>query len=51
VEDGTPAELIARYGRQTLEDVFLDIARGRQNCSLARDRAGEMVLEEANDAP
>jgi ABC-2 type transport system ATP-binding protein len=29
VDDGTPAELLARYGRDTLEDVFLDIARGR----------------------
>ncbi len=29
VDDDTPANLLARYGRQTLEDVFLDIARGR----------------------
>jgi ABC-2 type transport system ATP-binding protein len=28
VDRGTPAELIGRYGRQTLEEVFLDIARG-----------------------
>src|SRR5439155_11042177 len=28
-DDDTPAQLIARYGRQTLEEVFLDIARGR----------------------
>ena len=27
VDSGAPAELIARYGRQTLEEVFLDIAR------------------------
>ncbi len=27
--DGTPAALLARYGRETLEDVFLDVARGR----------------------
>jgi ABC-2 type transport system ATP-binding protein len=27
-DDGTPARLIARYGRQTLEEVFLDVARG-----------------------
>ena len=27
VDRGSPAELIARYGRQTLEQVFLDIAR------------------------
>jgi ABC-2 type transport system ATP-binding protein len=29
VDRGSPQELLARYGRQTLEDVFLDIARGR----------------------
>ncbi len=30
VDRGAPAELISRYGRQTLEDVFLDIARDRR---------------------
>jgi ABC-2 type transport system ATP-binding protein len=29
VDRGSPAELLARYGRDTLEDVFLDIARNR----------------------
>jgi len=29
VDRGTPAELVARYGRSTLEEVFLDIARER----------------------
>ena len=29
--DGTPAELLARYGRDTLEEVFLDVARGRSH--------------------
>ena len=28
-DDDTPASLIARYGRSNLEEVFLDIARGR----------------------
>jgi ABC-2 type transport system ATP-binding protein len=28
-DDDTPPRLLARYGRQTLEDVFLDVARGR----------------------
>ncbi|MEE8444985.1 MAG: ABC transporter ATP-binding protein [Alphaproteobacteria bacterium] len=28
VDRGAPAELIARYGRRSLEEVFLDIARG-----------------------
>ena len=31
VDRGAPAELLARYGRQTLEDVFLDIARERRS--------------------
>ena len=29
-DDDTPAHLFARYGRETLEEVFLDVARGRQ---------------------
>jgi ABC-2 type transport system ATP-binding protein len=29
VDDDAPAKLVARYGRQNLEEVFLDIARGR----------------------
>jgi ABC-2 type transport system ATP-binding protein len=30
IEDaGTPVALLARYGRRTLEEVFLDVARGR----------------------
>jgi ABC-2 type transport system ATP-binding protein len=30
VDRGSPTELIARFGRSTLEDVFLDIARDRR---------------------
>ena len=30
VDRGTPQALIDRYGRRTLEEVFLDIARGRE---------------------
>jgi ABC-2 type transport system ATP-binding protein len=29
-DDDTPARLLARYGRDTLEEVFLDVARGRE---------------------
>ena len=29
IEDGTPAGLIETYGRETLEEVFLDVVRGR----------------------
>src|SRR5215470_3125521 len=28
-DDGAPAQLLERYGRDTLEEVFLDVARGR----------------------
>ena len=33
VDQGPPAELIQRYGRQTLEDVFIDIARAQGRAS------------------
>jgi len=39
VDDGAPEELIARYGRQNLEEVFLDIARARREPKLAEDAA------------
>jgi ABC-2 type transport system ATP-binding protein len=29
IEDGTPAQLIETYGKATLEEVFLDVVRGR----------------------
>ncbi len=31
VDDDAPAALLERYGRTTLEEVFLDVARGRMN--------------------
>jgi ABC-2 type transport system ATP-binding protein len=37
VDDGAPEGLIARYGRLTLEEVFLDVARGRREPKLAKD--------------
>lgn len=37
VDTGAPKELIARYGRQNLEEVFLDIARGRGQTSEPGD--------------
>jgi ABC-2 type transport system ATP-binding protein len=30
VDDGSPAQLLSRYGRQNLEEVFLDVARDRR---------------------
>jgi ABC-2 type transport system ATP-binding protein len=35
VDDGAPADLLARYSRATLEEVFLDVARGRANGAAA----------------
>jgi ABC-2 type transport system ATP-binding protein len=35
-DDDTPQHLLARYGRSTLEDVFLDVARGRGHHEAAR---------------
>jgi ABC-2 type transport system ATP-binding protein len=39
VDDGAPDDLIARYGRHNLEEVFLDIARARREPKLAKDAA------------
>ncbi len=33
VDRGTPGDLIGRHGRDSLEEVFLDIARGRERAS------------------
>ena len=35
-DDDTPAHLLSRYGRETLEDVFLDVARGRRQSEAAQ---------------
>ncbi len=35
VDEGSPAELIARYGRVDMEEVFLDIARGAAREEIA----------------
>jgi ABC-2 type transport system ATP-binding protein len=39
VDRGTPAGLVQRYGRQTLEEVFLDIAR--QNDRFQSSKAAQ----------
>ena len=33
VDQGSPAALLARYGREDLEQVFLDIARDRRRAA------------------
>ena len=35
VDDDSPTNLLARYGRDTLEEVFLDVARGRAKGAAA----------------
>ena len=42
VDQGSPAQLIDRYGRETMEEVFLDIARGVDEA--AQDARRERVL-------
>jgi ABC-2 type transport system ATP-binding protein len=32
-DDDTPQQLLKRYGRETLEEVFLDVARGRSEAA------------------
>ncbi|MEO1197620.1 MAG: ABC transporter ATP-binding protein [Pseudomonadota bacterium] len=43
VDDGSPADLLAKYGRATLEDVFLDVARNRQASvvDMSQDEAAQ----------
>ena len=35
-DDDTPGHLLSRYGRETLEEVFLDVARGRRQSEAAK---------------
>jgi len=41
VDQGSPRELIERYGRGTMEEVFLDVARGRADAPIAGTAAEE----------
>ncbi|MFQ5955034.1 MAG: ABC transporter ATP-binding protein [Kiloniellales bacterium] len=41
IDRGAPAALIQRYGRQTMEEVFLDIARGRGAAAEDRPEAAQ----------
>jgi ABC-2 type transport system ATP-binding protein len=44
VDQGSPQDLLARYGRQNMEDVFLDVARGAaRNLPTAGAGADELV--------
>jgi ABC-2 type transport system ATP-binding protein len=35
-DDDTPGQLLSRYSRETLEEVFLDVARGRRQSEAAQ---------------
>lgn len=37
VDRGSPTDLLSKYGRRTMEDVFLDIARDRRSESLGEE--------------
>ncbi len=43
VDQGSPQALIARYGRANMEEVFLDIARGRPGEPVAGSAAEEIT--------
>ena len=43
VDQGSPQDLLARSGRDTLEDVFLDIARGRSSADHSVGSGAEQV--------
>jgi ABC-2 type transport system ATP-binding protein len=48
VEDDNPAQIMARYSRDTLEQVFLDVARGRaQDGAVRETMAPESLSPEA----
>ena len=47
VDQGSPQELLARYGRQNMEDVFLDVARGRDGAAGNLPAAGAGAGEAA----
>jgi ABC-2 type transport system ATP-binding protein len=43
VDQGSPQELIERYGRETMEEVFLDVARGRSDASDQEEPSREIA--------
>jgi ABC-2 type transport system ATP-binding protein len=40
VDRGSPRSLLARYGRRTMEEVFIDVARRREGADEPEPRAG-----------
>ena len=45
VDQGSPQDLLARYGRENMEEVFLDVARGRDDMPPGAPDAGAGVDE------
>lgn len=50
VDQGTPDDLIRRYGRRTMEEVFLDVARGTGKRHQAGD-AGQVLRPKRGKQP
>ena len=48
IEDGTPTTLIATYGKETLEEVFLDVVRGRARQPLERPEGEALPARKAS---
>jgi ABC-2 type transport system ATP-binding protein len=46
-DDDTPPRLLARYGRENLEEVFLDVARGRGEATRGEAASGAAASEAA----
>ena len=48
VDQGSPQDLLARYGRENMEQVFLDVARGRdgglRNAGVTGAGADELAI-------
>jgi len=48
IEDGTPAALISTYGKETLEEVFIDVVRGRGRQPLERPEGEALPARKAS---
>ena len=51
VDAGSPAALIERYGRETMEEVFLDIARGRQTTPSDQEAMAQLDKQTGEASP
>jgi ABC-2 type transport system ATP-binding protein len=51
VDRGSPPELLDRYGREDMEEVFLDIARGRRQAESSSASAKQELLTSGLERP